>query len=1816
MNRHIFVALLGAVLAASASVSWGQADARAAFDAGKTAYLAGDFDKARDQFLAASRTDTQNPEVFLWLGRTQYQLGAVNDAVAAWTTTLRLAPNEPYATKMLAALRSDLGKGDVAINFIDAMVKAELYQAAAAECEKLLGDKALTDGQRVRVLAQKAEALLGLGRGGDVPPLVEQLLVMYPNQASAAQTNLLLGRAYVRMEGRAAEGLALLKKVVADQAAGAAGVVAQYELIRFDLAQGPTPERVDALAKWLAANQQHALARDGRRQIVEAYLRWANESGEVSADSPLGQQDAAAIAAATDVYKQIVAADEAQRLTQRLIEHVEARYGSKQAMAAAIAAVDAILKAPLPRSSRMIALTASARYRGDLAVRQLRQTIATTGGGDLKADPLPPALADAVEALAVIGREFPAQPAWGQQAALAEQVRQLAAPIAWPSKPAALKAPLAWAVQIALPIVKANSAGEPGRQAAAVISAIANETAAQKSLETARLAAAVQTQLVAAIAPDSALYAPAVLAQADLLGAVAQGEFQENRRTGNEQQNAKLSAAQQQFVDALGKLVARDATAASRVIELLTANLQPWTAQGYTAVADEAYTLLGKSIPSSGQKSLRLAVVRVWIASATREHQRLLTAGLAPPRALDPALKKAIEELYALQGGLSETDPLIVELRNTWNGIINHYKRLEYFDTAEQAITTKPAAAVPAADAHAMLQLALLRTEQARRELTELLKQHNATQKLTLTPAYQAAIEAYQKFIAAFPDNLLVDQAVAAIFEIGRVFEQQQAFDVAAGIYRGLATFAGNQKALSQTTLTTPSVGERAAFAAASALDAKARLALTKALAERKPDTAPPAKLSDEFVAAIAAYKDFIKARPSSPLLGGAIQKISAIAVEYANADAWDVADGVYGDLLGAGLSLHNPQRLEFARAMCQLGKAMPEHARQILSQLTARLDSDKDARNDESSERLLGSTEAAAGAVRQRLVTGARGGGGSYGGGGDGSNVAARMGRPANGPMSEASAAEPMDSIQGMDINGVAQPATNAPNQADIASIGAIALNESRRAAQVAQLQESSVRRVPVAQQGQMDQQARMQPPVPVLSEAELTRIEGVFDVAYKAFKDLGAKYPATPVAELVRQEMLVMVGHWRSLGQWQRSASLAQRFLTDHSTDRLLPQLRLQVAQDLLNWAAQPPLPRDSSQQMLAEVADRFGKARFELSRIISEFADQRDLLRQAQWELATSYLTQARAVDAFSPTLSRGQYVRAARELVAVARAYPDHPNLATIPQLLWQISTELSARSQFEESVLVLNELVHFDPTSALSNQAAQQIASIYQNNLGRPLRAVETYLEISFTRTDGASQNAIFQIGQQLRGEKRWVEALSVLETFVDSFPRNQAAGQALTMIGQIHQANEAWPDAITAYKRVLSDFPTGNWVQEAKWSIAECTINLSQWREAGSAYESYVQAYPQDSKVAEANRRIGVLKDLSRYQTLVDEPNHPKGFDAQFQIATIVQQQLANPQKAIIEFRKVATKWPTSHLADDALYAVGTIYLGMGEIEKAREALRMVNANYPDSNLADDALLALGHSYEDEAQRLANMTRGSTVQMAQEQAQKEAYQQVQVARGNFANTNSSRVMDLNRKGEKGLAELEEARQAGQNMMFNGANFDLAAQRAAQVVEVLTAVQLADRQDKINGALRKAVDAYAAAAKVPGGDKAGDALLRMAVIYDEQLKDPAAALATWKEIVNQYSGTAVAEEASWRIAQYHDRAANWPDAVEAYKAFLRNYRRSPKAAAAQFAIAEGYEHQNKWVEAMDAYTNYINSFAEGPLAAKAREQINWIKTYRL
>jgi TolA-binding protein/tetratricopeptide (TPR) repeat protein len=1373
-----------------------------------------------------------------------------------------------------------------------------------------------------------------------------------------------------------------------------------------------------------------------------------------------------------------------------------------------------------------------------------------------------------------------------------------------------------WAFGIALPVVKQTqdvaAAAEAVKFAQSVVSDLPGSAKTTDDRAIAlKTAISLNAELLAALPKDAVYRTAALGSRWELHRQLAEWEYAHHHANGNDGANAQLSETQKQGLAVLAELIAEDATAAASMVQQLQTSLNLWIGGGQLQTAEAAYQAILPILPKPQQQTVQLAIVRLWLKQVDDEHARLTAAGLAIPRELNATHAKALVELCEMQAGLPRDGEAIGPIQATWKGIIDRYRTLEYFDIAEAAVKVAPEEANDNRDRLAELELAALKSHIARRELDRLIARHDGKKEISVTPAFKKAIDAYTQFIVDRPDHDQVASARKGVLDIAKVFEQHGAHLAAVEIYRDFAPIAAKTPKLTVVDEKNASVAQRVAYSVATTLDTHARHKLAKSEKDRKPGDPPPSEISAEFTAAIAAYRDYLKQHPKSLLVSDANRKILDIGLAYATIGGWQVADGIFESELERQVGLRSPERLKFARAMCLLGPAMPTHVREVLA---ARGTSDRDRPQSaaEASEQTAGAQPAPNPPPRQTATRQPQ--------------VQMPTGNlPAN---SSGSLELGLPAINAGTITAQTESQRIAREDAAIAQ--AIRQQLNRNANQVAMLQDSQmtfqvavndvsnnqVDQANDSEQGQQRGQAVAS--APVLSDAEIARLGKAFDDTYTALTAIRTEYPDSSTADQARREILVMASHWRSLARWEEAAALAGRFLSDNPRDAELVQIRLQIARDLLAFATKRVKAQKSKQAMLGEVTERFANARTALGKIVTDFPDQKSYVQQAQWDIANSYLNRARVVSAFSSTLARGQYVQAARQLEQVADRYHDHPRIGQIPQMLWNIAEELTARGFHDEAIIVWTGVAVRYPTNSLAESALQRIAVAYRDQLDRPIKAAEIFQELNFATggNNQAMQDAIYAIGLKLKNDQRWVESMHVLETFADTFPKHAQAGQALTMVGQIHQTNEAWEDAINAYNRVLTEFEEGEFAKTAKWAIAECTINLSQWQDAIDAYREYATLYPNDAQTATANARIEILKEVASYQDFINGDNKRKADDAQFQIARIVQERLNNSVKAIIEYRKVREKWPESHLADDALYKAGTLHLSLGNREKAREALMTVAEKYAASPLADDAFFLIGKSYEDESVKLATVTRAESLQEAKLLAQKQAYTFAQDNIRRNRDYNTAKVSQLKKAGKAMAAENDEARYAAQSGQYGRAQVLNFARQAFQTVEVLSAAQMADRQDKINAALRNAVDSYQSASRVAGADKADEALLRMAQIFDEKLKDSDAAVNTWLEIVAQFSGTSVAEDASWRIAQYYERTKKFDKAIEAYNAFLRNYRRSPKAGDAQAAIAENYEQLGEWIKAMDAYTSYLESFPEGPLAEKARTRINWIKTYIL
>ena len=719
MKRLSLVVILVMVLAGPAETMpqlLGQAltNSQQALQQARTAYDQGRFSEARDLAKKASETGPNNPDIYLLLGKAHYQLGELDEAMAAWNRTLVLAPKESFAKQMLEMLQSRRKDVDSRIHFVESLLTDRLDAVAAIECRGLLEDnKALSNAQRAAVLSLQADLAIRGNQPAEALKILESIQALYPKQADSIKTKLLLGEAKLGMGGPiAAEGLAILKQL-ATQGDTVAAASAQWELVHWELSQGVSTKRIAALAKWLTDHPNHSQADEARGELFTAYLTLSDQAAPPRPDAPLGDVDLAAISTADEIVKNRTRSEEKAAVAQRLAQHLTTRYAANKAYAAAAEGLRKLLASPLPRASRLAVRLSLYAQLKEIAIEDLRND--AQWGRLFKADAakLPAALAAAVAALDAVRQDDPASAPWTLDVQLAGEVRAFSSGLPWPDQIAALRAPDAWMMAIALPVIKAGADPQAVAAAVGAVNGMVQECQSLGRPESWRLALDTDGQLVDALSPKSPQWPDALTARVALLDAYARQQFKRNIETGHGEKNSELSDVQNDLLDALAKLVTCDAGRADFAVQRLAEHLQPWIDGDQWPVAEAAFAALQKALPAASTRDAELAVVRFSVERVFRRDQRVLRAGLTVPRHLDSVLKQALLSLYAMQAGLPPESARLQQIRRVSDAIIGHYRGLEYDDIAEAALKARPPQAVDAADQYAEIQLLRFQDEKA-----------------------------------------------------------------------------------------------------------------------------------------------------------------------------------------------------------------------------------------------------------------------------------------------------------------------------------------------------------------------------------------------------------------------------------------------------------------------------------------------------------------------------------------------------------------------------------------------------------------------------------------------------------------------------------------------------------------------------------------------------------------------------------------------------------------------------------------------------------------------------------------------------------------------------------------------------------------------------------------------------------------------------------------------------------------------------------------------------------------------------------------------
>lgn len=197
--------------------------------------------------------------------------------------------------------------------------------------------------------------------------------------------------------------------------------------------------------------------------------------------------------------------------------------------------------------------------------------------------------------------------------------------------------------------------------------------------------------------------------------------------------------------------------------------------------------------------------------------------------------------------------------------------------------------------------------------------------------------------------------------------------------------------------------------------------------------------------------------------------------------------------------------------------------------------------------------------------------------------------------------------------------------------------------------------------------------------------------------------------------------------------------------------------------------------------------------------------------------------------------------------------------------------------------------------------------------------------------------------------------------------------------------------ALAAYRRFIKDHPASPLAMQAQFRIAELYENLGDSTKAFNAYQKLVTQYPDTPDFERAvNRQVVIANEYlagkkvkflgmaflsgtdraeEMFASIIQNAPYSKNAPiAQFNLGLTYERQ-NRVQDAAKAYQGVLDRYPSSSIADDAMYQIGYIYMRLGQSGKTQDLSALITAK----NTFEDFLLQYPSS-EKAAQAKDNVT--------------------------------------------------------------------------------------------------------------------------------------------------------------------------------------------------------------------------------------------------
>jgi TolA-binding protein len=430
-------------------------------------------------------------------------------------------------------------------------------------------------------------------------------------------------------------------------------------------------------------------------------------------------------------------------------------------------------------------------------------------------------------------------------------------------------------------------------------------------------------------------------------------------------------------------------------------------------------------------------------------------------------------------------------------------------------------------------------------------------------------------------------------------------------------------------------------------------------------------------------------------------------------------------------------------------------------------------------------------------------------------------------------------------------------------------------------------------------------------------------------------------------------------------------------------------------------------------------------------------------------------------------------------------------------------------------------------------------------------------------------------------------ALEEFTTFIERNPEGPETATALLNQGDCFYRLQYYENAVEVWNELVTRFPRAPEVEEAMYKLADTRFGLGRFDEARQSYATLQQRFPEGPYAADAafglaNCYYNQQQDdraIEYFQMFVEKfPDDPRTEDAELGI----QSAYYRSGKDMEEY--LGTR-PDSPLAADYYWTKGQNAFAEEKYETAARYFEQVTLDYADSESAPGALFYLAESY---------------YRMEENHVAQAVYR-------NFITTHPDHELVGLARFRLGTVLYKMEDYAGAAVAYETL-VDLEPEGQYSPLALFNAglchQELEDWPSAIGALLRFQME-------YPDDERARGISYQVATLYQDELGDYEAAIATYQKVLERGEGGI--EEIGYRQGQCYEKLERFAEAIASYEMSASGAdRAAPHRIASLAQIGQLSEDRGDWNTAIQAYTRIVQANGKPEWTAMAQGRISEIQ----